>query len=149
MSKDTPHYLNQTLKQWTKKLRSKDALERRLAAYALSTMGEEAKEAVEDLEKALEDKEDFVRIWAAGSLAIVDPGNKKAIDALTKGMDEDRGFVRSLAAWQLSRLHCDAAINVDKALPKLEKLLDDEDLSVQLEADLAWKRIHSRQHLTH
>lgn len=146
--KASPRYLGTTLKQWQKRLRSRDPIDRRLAAYALGQLGSEAKEATDDLVKALEDKASYVRVWAGASLALIDPGNDQAINTLIDGMKAEESFVRSLSAWHLSRLHCDEA-DIHRAVPELEKLLEDKDPSVKVEAELAWKRIHSRAHLTH
>lgn len=146
-SQTTQEYLGRSIDEWKKQLaQSDEPIERRLAAYALEQIG--SAETVDALTKALKDQEDYVRVWAAAALGQVEDGNDDALQALIEGMKADRSFVRSLAVWHLSRLNLSPAA-LEQALPKVKELFEDPDPSVRVEADLAWKRIHARSHMTH
>lgn len=132
-------YLDKPIDYWIGQLESHDPLARRLAAHALGMIGAQGKaKSVPALLAALEDGESFVRVWAAAALMRVDPSSERAIEVLIRGLQDQRSFVRSLAAWHLGR-HALGIPGATAALPALQKLLDDENLSVRAEAELALK----------
>jgi HEAT repeat protein len=136
-------YLDWPAGHWLAALSDDDPLARRLAAYALGEIGPAAEEASAALLAALEDPASFVRVWAAAALARVCPGHPAVVPALVAGMKDERAFVRSLAVWHLGRLGS-AAAGLEGALPEMQRLLADGDPSVQVEADLALKRLRKQ-----
>jgi HEAT repeat protein len=150
MSKtEDAHYIGKTTDYWIKRLRHKDPLVRRMAAYALSMLGSDAFEAKDALKEALDDSESFVAVWAANALACVDSRScGKAIATLTAALKDPLHFVRSLAAWHLGRLG-QGTPGIEAALPKLRPLVDDPDPSVRREAAEALKRLQSRRQSHH
>ncbi|MBM4071862.1 MAG: hypothetical protein FJ271_23495 [Planctomycetes bacterium] len=135
-------YLDRSAADWLAGLRSNDALERRLAAYALGEIGPTAKVLAQtELLAALGDAEPFVRVWAAAALARVAPESiPQALASLVDATGAEVYWIRSLAAWQLGRLG-PATPGIDAALPPLEALRNDPDRNVRTEAEHACKRL--------
>lgn len=131
------------VEEWLLWLRSHDALERRLAAYALGEIGPAAKKLAQaDLLAALDDTERFVRVWAAAALARVAPENLRlAMSSLAAATFDEVYWIRSLAAWHLGRLG-PATPDIDVAMPAL---LHDEDRNFRIEADIACKRLRTQK----
>jgi len=146
----TATYLDRPAAEWVKLLGSADPLDRRLAAHALSEIGTDAADVLPALAALLGDPEPYIRVWAAAALARVDPDNPApALTVLTTALEDPTHFVRSLAAWHLGRMRPDTP-GIDAALPALKKLLDDDNRNVRVEAQLAWKRLHTHgQTLAH
>src|SRR5215472_13505327 len=131
-----PSYLGVVTAGWVAALKSRDSLERRLAAHALAEIGRMAREAVPPLTEALRDTESFVRVWAAAALARVEPEHPDVIPALVAGTRDGISYVRSLAAWHLGRLG-PRHPGIEVAVPDLRELLNDNDPSVCAEATVA------------
>ena len=135
-----PSYLGVAIGDWVAVLKSRDSLERRLAAHALAEIGSAAWEAVPALIEALRDTEGFIRVWAAAALARVQPENPYAIAALVAGTRDGISFVRSLAAWHLGRLG-PGRPGIESVVPELRELLNDNDPSVRAEALVALENL--------
>jgi HEAT repeat protein len=135
-----PSYLGVATSGWVAALKSRDSLERRLAAHALAEIGPAAWEAVPTLIEVLRDPEKFVSVWAAAALARVQPQNPNAIPALVAGTHDRISFVRSLAAWHLGRLGPEHP-GIESVAPKLRELLNDSDPSVRAEAMAALENL--------
>jgi HEAT repeat protein len=135
-----PSYLGVATADWIAALKSRNSLERRLAAHALAEIGPAAREAVPALTEALRDPESFVRVWAAAALARVEPENSDAILAMVAGTRDGIPFVRSLSAWHLGRLG-PRHPGIEAALAELRELLNDNDPSVRAEALVALENL--------
>jgi HEAT repeats len=135
-----PSYLGVAPGDWVAALRSSDPLEQRLAAHALAEIGPAAGQAVPALIEALRDPESFVRVWVGAALARIQPENPDAIAALVAGMRDGISFVRSLSAWHLGRLGSGHP-GIESAVPELRKLLNDNDLNVRAEAQVALENL--------
>jgi HEAT repeat protein len=134
-------YLDKPIDHWLQYLEHPDPLFRRLGAHALSMIGPEGgAKATGALMVALDDSQSFVRIWAAAALAHVDPSQRRALDTLVAGLDDPQSFVRSLAAWQLGRLG-PTLPGIEESVPRLQEMLQDDDPSARVEAEVALKAI--------
>jgi HEAT repeat protein len=143
----------------TKALDEELADRRRVAAYALGSMGPKAASATDALAKTLFAKDPGVRTMAARALGKIGPGAKSALPQLEKAFDDKVAGVRiesALATWFISgeaknvgvlvralkdesasvRENACHALGVMKAAAKdavdpVAKLLDDKDLRVR------------------
>ena len=135
-----PSYLGVLTAGWVAALKSRDSLERRLAAHALAEIGRMAPEAVAPLVQALRDSESFVRVWAAAALARVEPEHRDVIPALVAATRDGTSFVRSLAVWHLGRLG-PRHPRIEVAVPNLRELLNENDPNVRAEAQVALENL--------
>ncbi len=138
-----PDYLDRPIADWLLELTSDDPLQRRLAAYALASVGHGAPAVISALEATLRDPVSFVRVWAGAALTRLDPTSPAGITALVTAMRDPLGFVRSLAAWHLGRIGADLAAS-HEVLSRLEILLEDANPSVRTEASVALQRLRNR-----
>lgn len=110
----------------TKALPNASPERRRLAAYALGSMGPKAAAATPALAKALKHDDAALRLQAARSLGKIGPGAVSAVPDLDKALDDKTPAVRMeavLATWHIT--------GTATHVPVLVKLLDDDSLSVR------------------
>lgn len=140
-----PAYLGEPASTWVELLGSDDPLNRRLAAHALGMIGPpSAAESVPALAEAVaNDPASFVRCWASAALARVEPGDVRALEGLRAAMRDEASFVRSLGAWFLGRVG-PRLPDLDDAMDELDRLLQDEDSSVRVEAGVALRVLRDK-----
>jgi HEAT repeat protein len=118
-------------------LGSSEKFTRREAAYQLSKIGPDAKEAVPALIKALEDPEQQVWFGAVTALSLIGPEAKEAVPALIKGLD-NRGRGRRDSALQVWYRSAFALGKIGPAaIPELLEALSQPSTSVRSGAALA------------
>ena len=140
-------YLDLPPAHWVRLTESESPLDRRLGVYALGELRSSTIDAAHPLAAALEDPVSFVRVWAAASVVRIAHMRPEALEVLVQATEDEVSFVRSLAAWHLGRLGS-ACPGIETALPRLERLLDDDDASVRHEAALALERLRPDADLT-
>ncbi len=94
-------------------------------------------EYIQDLIRDLRSPSVDLRWKAARSLGIK---GEKAVDALIKNLYQDDPGTRLLAAWALGKT------GSRRAIPYLERMLEDEDPCAQLAVECALERIHRSAH---
>ena len=90
-------------------LKSKDELERQLAATAFSEIGLAAKRALPALVEALTDRDEIVFVGAAQALGNLGACARSAVPLLIKALTDERTKVSETAADSLKRIDRDAA----------------------------------------
>jgi len=129
-------YGGHTAAEWIERLESPDIQARWYAAYALGQLGSDAREAVEPLMRILEDQREYEYVrgsaaWALGRIGL--PEAKPAVPLLIETLSSRHVSVRRYACWALARL----APAADEAVPRLRRLLADEDAQVRIRAAAA------------
>jgi HEAT repeat protein len=130
---------NKPVPELIEMLESSDKFVRREAAYQLSRLGPQAKEAVPALVKALNDPEQQVWFGSVTALSLIGPDAKEAIPALIQGLSFGRtqGWRRSSSRqiWYRSAF---ALGNIGpEAIPPLIEALSHKEESIRSGAALA------------
>ena len=113
------------------------------AAWALQSIGPDAKAAVPALTQALRHDEEEVRLQAAETLGAIGPDAVASVPALTEALGDNDEDVRSAAAGALEAIGPDA----NAAVPALIEALTDANLFVRMHATCALRRIGPPAHL--
>jgi HEAT repeat protein len=124
-------YEGRSVRQWKRQLGTEDAEERSKAAFALGSMGEDARSAVPELARVLtEDPDRACRIEASLAMSKIAPACADAVPALAKGLSDPELFVRMNSAMALFRLKLEAR----PAVPELIRAVQDDKNKTNLGA---------------
>ncbi len=126
-------YRGRSAAQWVEQLSSPDIQARWYAAYALGQIGPAAAEAVGPLARLLQDQREYEYVrgaaaWALGRVGL--PAARSAVPLLIETLSSRHLSVRRNAPWALARL----APAAQDAVPRLRRLLGDEDALVRIQA---------------
>lgn len=135
-------YLDKDAAVWAQILGDRDPVVRRLAVYALGEIGAAGMGLAPALEAGLHDGVNWVRVWAAAAFGKA-TREHRAVDLLIAEMGAPEAFVRSLVAWHLGRLGTEYP-GIERGIDALQRLLDDPDPSVRIEADLALQSLQRK-----
>jgi HEAT repeat protein len=117
-----------------RRLDDPNRLVRIAAAAPLATFREKARAAVPILQTWLCRKDEFSRVTAAGDILLIDPSRvEDLLPILVDALDSERCGVCSLSACYL----CQLGTLARAALPKLERMLNDDDSSRRCSASEA------------
>ncbi|MEP6573807.1 MAG: HEAT repeat domain-containing protein [Gemmatimonadota bacterium] len=105
-----PSFDGRSLSLWIKDLKAAAPVTRNAAAYAISSMGPDAKAAVPALIDALSDDEATVRFPVAVALREIGPSAAAAVPALEKALDDRNDDVAFMAKKALQKIKPDAEI---------------------------------------
>jgi HEAT repeat protein len=114
-------------------LRGDDAGLKYTAGMALGAIGPDAAAAVPTLIELLRDPSLYARQVAPGTLAAIGPAARPALPALDAALDDAEWLMRMNAAWAI--LILDPASGSRRAIPVLERLLDDPDPVARFSAE--------------
>lgn len=126
--------------QLIRSLREGDDELKEMAADALGVIGNDAREAVDDLTQLLQSSEEGVRDWSAIALGKI-VGSDKAMPALVTILRLREGA--NIRAQAIEALGC-VGPNARSALPLIEAAMNDDDENVRSAAQAAILSISSR-----